>query len=372
MTTVDKDILDACDLTHEKITNIIGKQVQNSLRENLGKIEDLVFNTNGKISYAVMSFGGFLGMGEKFFAIPWESLNAGPDSTLVLKVDKSRLQKAPGFDKSYWPTVADMAWASEADKWFYANVKAPDRSLGGYASRLKSAIVKNSSGTMIATVEDVIVDLVAGRATLVIVHTEKAIKPEDRLVAIPWSAMTTLPKENVFTLNKGENVLREAHSFTKDKWPHLVRSFTDQVYRHFGLDLDAENPAMGPQAATGHHVAPTSGCRSTEMVGAACNTANTHEHVGVAKDLIVASDGSRIAFLVIDSPSESAKRRAIPFSLCRFTENGGFVISCEASTIRNSPSFGEKEWPDFNDTRQQESIFGHYAVKNENWFSYDR
>ena len=53
--------------------SIIGSNVVNQQNEDLGKIEDLVIDTSaGRIAYAVLSFGGFLGLGDKYFAIPWE------------------------------------------------------------------------------------------------------------------------------------------------------------------------------------------------------------------------------------------------------------------------------------------------------------
>ena len=54
---------------------ITGDKVINMAGEHLGKIEDLMIDLgNGRIAYAVLSFGGFLGFGNKLFAVPWEAL----------------------------------------------------------------------------------------------------------------------------------------------------------------------------------------------------------------------------------------------------------------------------------------------------------
>jgi hypothetical protein len=65
--------------------------------------------------YAVLSFGGILGMGEKYFAIPISSfdLKSQDPKKLVLHVDKEKLKKAPGFDKGAWPNMADDRWITE-------------------------------------------------------------------------------------------------------------------------------------------------------------------------------------------------------------------------------------------------------------------
>jgi sporulation protein YlmC with PRC-barrel domain len=93
----------------QKATDLMGKKVVNGSNENLGKLEDIVVDAHsGRILYGVLSFGGFLGMGDKLFAIPWESLELPADAKdVVLNVNKDRLKNAEGFDKSHWPNFAD-------------------------------------------------------------------------------------------------------------------------------------------------------------------------------------------------------------------------------------------------------------------------
>lgn len=91
-------------------TTIAGTNVVNPQGEDLGAIEDLMIDLEGpgSIQYAVLSFGGFLGIGDKLFAIPFEQLQADRDNErFVLNVDKERLKDAPGFDKDDWPNFAD-------------------------------------------------------------------------------------------------------------------------------------------------------------------------------------------------------------------------------------------------------------------------
>jgi hypothetical protein len=68
---------------------------------------------NGRVTYAVLSFGGFLGMGEKLFAVPWNALKLDTvNKRFVLDIEKDRLKNAPGFDKDDWPDMSDERWAS--------------------------------------------------------------------------------------------------------------------------------------------------------------------------------------------------------------------------------------------------------------------
>src|SRR5512135_3512990 len=96
-------------------SSLTGDGVVNELGEDLGKIEEIMIHIDsGKIAYAVLSFGGFLGMGDKLFAIPWEALTLDEDKKeFIIDVEKEKLENAPGFDKDNWPDMADRKWGSE-------------------------------------------------------------------------------------------------------------------------------------------------------------------------------------------------------------------------------------------------------------------
>jgi len=91
---------------------VTGNDVRNPQGKDLGKIEEIMLDSaQGRVAYAVLSFGGFLGMGDKLFAIPWESLTLDTDEKcFILDVDKEVLEAAPGFDKDNWPNFADSSW----------------------------------------------------------------------------------------------------------------------------------------------------------------------------------------------------------------------------------------------------------------------
>jgi hypothetical protein len=71
------------------------------------------------VAYAVLSFGGFLGIGNRLFAIPWQALKLDPvNHRFVLDVPRERLENAPGFDKDRWPDWADTTWASSVHQYY--------------------------------------------------------------------------------------------------------------------------------------------------------------------------------------------------------------------------------------------------------------
>jgi sporulation protein YlmC with PRC-barrel domain len=95
-------------------TTLEGDPVRNSAGDDLGTVDEIMIDLpSGRVAYAVLSFGGVLGIGSKLFAVPWNALRVDEDEQcFVLDVDKKTLESAPGFDKNNWPDMADPAWAS--------------------------------------------------------------------------------------------------------------------------------------------------------------------------------------------------------------------------------------------------------------------
>ena len=93
---------------------LMGNDVYNKDGEDLGDIKELMIDmASGKVAYAVLSFGGLMGLGDKLFAVPWAALALDTaNKRFTLNVPKATLKDAPGFDKANWPTMSDKTWAS--------------------------------------------------------------------------------------------------------------------------------------------------------------------------------------------------------------------------------------------------------------------
>jgi sporulation protein YlmC with PRC-barrel domain len=97
-----------------------GDSVVNSEGDDIGKIEAIMLDVAaGRIAYAVLSFGGFFGIGSKLFAIPWSALTLDADEKrFLLDISKDRLENAPGFDEDHWPAMADLRWAADVHAYY--------------------------------------------------------------------------------------------------------------------------------------------------------------------------------------------------------------------------------------------------------------
>ena len=115
---------------------LLGNDVYNLDDEKLGTIKEFMIDMGtGRIVYSVLSYGGFLGMGDRLFAVPWQALKL--DTTnhrFTLNVAKEALKDAPGFDKDHWPSMADPTWATGVYQ-FYGTPYGQDRSADTLSAR---------------------------------------------------------------------------------------------------------------------------------------------------------------------------------------------------------------------------------------------
>ena len=101
-------VVGACDLR--------GYLVRNGSGEELGSIEDVAIDDRfGRVVYAVLSFGGVLGIGSKLFAVPWGALSFGRENRqAILEIDRRSLEEAEGFNRDHWPAAADLMFLQPA------------------------------------------------------------------------------------------------------------------------------------------------------------------------------------------------------------------------------------------------------------------
>lgn len=97
---------------HLSANSLTGTKVVSHKEEPLGTLEDLMIDTStGVVDYAVLSFGGVLGIDDKLFAIPVSRFRIDTEhERCILDIDKERLENSAGFDKDNWPSAADPEW----------------------------------------------------------------------------------------------------------------------------------------------------------------------------------------------------------------------------------------------------------------------
>ncbi len=93
---------------------VVGVSVENPQGDDLGEIKELMIDKHsGMVQFVVLDFGGFLGMGNKLFAMPWELFSYNNErNCFIIAVEKDKLEKMKGFDGEKWPNMADPTWSS--------------------------------------------------------------------------------------------------------------------------------------------------------------------------------------------------------------------------------------------------------------------
>jgi sporulation protein YlmC with PRC-barrel domain len=204
-----------------RASQLIGKPVKNAQGENLGKIEDLVIDLDSeRVYYALLSFGGILGMGNKRFLIPVSAFRPGrePDQP-VLDVDKERLKNAPGFDPGRLPDYGASNWHRGVDRYYKLDSaqQAPSGAHMAGATQLLGSKVNDHAQHRVGKISDVVVNFGTGRAYPVLERDS-----DGKLVALPFSALTLPNRPDLpAMLNVDNPKIETANGFDKSRWPDL-------------------------------------------------------------------------------------------------------------------------------------------------------
>ncbi len=103
-------------------TKVEGTKVYNRKGDNLGSIYDVMIDkSSGHVAYAIMSFGGFLGIGEGYHPLPWKLLTYDVNQGgYVVDLDKTKLEAAPSYSATDTPNWTDRTYTSGIDKYYGA------------------------------------------------------------------------------------------------------------------------------------------------------------------------------------------------------------------------------------------------------------
>jgi sporulation protein YlmC with PRC-barrel domain len=233
-------------------SKVIGMTVKNSAGERLGEIKDVAVDPqSGEIAYAALSFGGFLDIGDKLFAIPWRSLqfDKGKENEVVLDIDKSQLKESAGFNEDNWPKMANESLATGTGERVGDKAgRSQEGQMGARPheiARLSKIVGKNVQSTTaddkkIATIDDVVIDSREQQLAYAVLSVGGLAGMGDKLISIPWEKLdvTSDPDDKVVVrLNMTEEELKQGPQFARNDWPkaddkvHLI-----EVYVFYDAD----------------------------------------------------------------------------------------------------------------------------------------
>lgn len=232
-------------------SRLIGCGLTNGSDEGGGVIDDLVLDSGyRRLAYAVVSFGGFFGLGGKSFAMPWHRLAIGDLASgqavcATMNVARVDLLAAPAFDKGNWPDFADVRWAAlveahyrpghvpesvvrfaaEQTAWIAAGhgVERPAVDADSAHHRLSQLLgmdVVDSQHAALASVEDLVLDVRRGTVDGVLLAFGGGLGMGERTVLVPADALVFDADEDVFVLASNRERL-QAMAIQPGAWPAL-------------------------------------------------------------------------------------------------------------------------------------------------------
>ncbi|MCH7344747.1 PRC-barrel domain-containing protein [Pelomonas sp. CA6] len=209
-----------------RVSQLIGKEVRNPQGEKLGEINDLIVDVNNEvIHYAILSFGGVMGLGDKLFAYPLSVFRHASDrDELVLDVDKERLKRAPGFERNRWPDWSSSDYTASVERHFGPTSRIAPRKNQHLlrASELIGKNVDDQAGKDAGEINDIVVSMANSRVRYVVLEFDKAWSLKDRLFPLPMKSLRFPAERRAdLVLLMPREQLDTKQGFDKKQWPDV-------------------------------------------------------------------------------------------------------------------------------------------------------
>ncbi len=248
-----------------KASELIGQKIENNEGQKVGSVEDLAIDLQaGRVVQLIVSTGGFLSMGERHSAVPPGSVHfRAKGKPLHFDITREKLKAAPAFEMSAWKDYYQSDRVQEAYRYYGEepafearttrgngpeNVTSATRATGlGHvqrATKLMGLKVQNLQEEKIGDVDNLIIDLPAGRVVAVIVSSGGFLGMGDTLSVVPPTALRFNADHDGLRLDTTKEALRDAPRFKAGEWPDFSqRDYTAGVYRAY-----KQEPYMGRDA----------------------------------------------------------------------------------------------------------------------------
>lgn len=262
----------------EEAKKIIGLEVRDSQGQKVGKIKDMAVDLEaGRIAEVLVASGGALGVGEKVYALPPELFAHDESNSFVrVNLDQARLNSAPVFDYSKWGESVESARVAQVyqyyniQPWFAVNgqpavnhIVQPHDRLGYLkpADKLIGFSARNLNDEKLGKVENLMIDLPAGRVVEVVLGTGGFLGMGDELCAIPPGALHYNADHSGVLLDTTKDALKAAPRFKSRDWPDASQpDYVVGVYRYYKVEpyfnTDADNTAENVRDRNGGTLTP--------------------------------------------------------------------------------------------------------------------
>ncbi|PQO31588.1 PRC-barrel domain-containing protein [Blastopirellula marina] len=270
-----------------RASNIQGMSIQNEAGKDLGAVRDVVIDTDrAQVKYVAVSYGGFLGLGSKLYAVPFEAFQfrpatQGKEAVLLLNLDEQTLRKAPSFDSDNWPDMASPAFSSAIHKHYGErdrglNIQAgpvgvnidlgrkapaeerPNPLAVQRTDNLIGMKVVNKADEKVGTINDLMIDMSNGHVRYAALSVGGLAGVGDSLYAVAWDNFgwkhNAQEDTNELVLNVDPDLLKDVKGFDQENWPQQANAHLGTTSRvddqRPGVDADINVPGVSVDVDT--------------------------------------------------------------------------------------------------------------------------
>lgn len=237
-----------------RAADVRGAEVVNPNGEKLGKISELIVDyRSGVTPYAVVSFGGVLGINRESVAVPMESfVGDAEEERFVLGTTKAQLEHAPDFDPKKWDSLHDESWRDKVKQAFgrspsiHKDAGSKSGQAGSLGVRymlskdLEGAKILDSHDESVGSIKDLVTDrYTCDNVGFVLVKTGMG----GDCVPVPWTALEHT-KGTEFRVSAPKSSMEDAPTLQKDELDRLAEpGFCDTICTYFGVRPTVANAA---------------------------------------------------------------------------------------------------------------------------------
>lgn len=365
-----------------RVTNLLEYSVVNAQDETLAGIEDLILGLDSEqVQYAILSFGGFLDIGDKLVPIPVTRLTLGSEEELVqLDIDEERLEQAPGFDPDDWPDALTPGWDLEFRNYWdgavtrTATITAEATTPVTTSTPAEPAIrvtellgysVINGELQDLGEIEDLVVDVDTMQTRYAVLSFEEGLFDfGEKLFAVPLDAFVLDPYRAAMVFDVEEAALENAPGFDSDTWPDTANPEWAIDSSNYWQDLGYIGPLTTGALGLPARVVGEPAIQLSELFDYRMITAQG-DNFGQIEDFILGLNTGQIMYVVATFENlETGADQLYPIPITQLLidpQQNGFILEVEADTLAEAPSFSAGTWPQMN-TDQWDDLFREYWV----------
>lgn len=368
-----------------RASDILGATLENAAGDNLGDIDDLIVSRKDNKLMAIVSVGGFLGMGDHLIAVPYENLRVGKDNENVYwDVNKASLEAMPVFTygegetKGYDSIMSRRMGANAPGERMgysksmeYSKYRSEETAYTLRVSDLLGEDVENADGDNLGEVDDLIISR-DGSALQAVVSVGGFLGIGDRLITVPYQELRAAADSNELYLNTTKQALEARPEFTYNEGEITGMKILNERKRYAA---DVKQDVNSAVAAAGTTVVPNSfensvsynefrndksayNLRMSEIIGEGVKNANDEE-IGEIDDLIMSrKDDSLMAIISVGGFLGIGDRLvSVPYEDLRMSVDGDDVyLNSTKAMLEAKPEFKYNEGEVFGKSTLQNKM----------------